>query len=433
MADKPFISSELFRFTRLRIAEATRPTLVTSSMQWIIAPTTAMQGFPAYATNLTDATAVRHLAPDLYDFAIALYGMREQSDLATINIRQLQGLDAATETTVWKQLLLCFVSDNLKSLGDACATLIFGNFVVQNAAYATNPTSVQALLRTSIMIPDQALHLRRELLYEKCENSGSLAAIQLGVADYLRVEQELCCYVPGEVSHIENVMAKEYKERSTRNLTRAETTTELASEVEMENTSDTTSTTRHEMQNEVTEVLDAHQNLTVSGSVTVSSPAAAPGPQITANASVGLDMGQSSNFTNHSSETFAQEVTKRALDKIVRKTSEKRISKMLREFEEQQKHGYDNRNGSIHVTGIYRWVDKIYTNRLMNYGNRLIVSFSVAEPARWYKLAMAWKPTKPTGATNPQPTAPVAPETLASKHINSAADIHNGNWLSVNG
>ncbi|NQY05774.1 MAG: hypothetical protein HRT68_06100 [Flavobacteriaceae bacterium] len=37
----------------------------------------------------------------------------------------------------------------------------------------------------------------------------------LGIADFRRVEQEVCCYVPGEVSHIENILAREYKERET--------------------------------------------------------------------------------------------------------------------------------------------------------------------------------------------------------------------------
>ena len=41
---------------------------------------------------------------------------------------------------------------------------------------------------------------------------------QLGIADYRKVEQSLHCYLEGEVSHIENVMAREYKEKSTRRL-----------------------------------------------------------------------------------------------------------------------------------------------------------------------------------------------------------------------
>ncbi|HEX8377662.1 MAG TPA: hypothetical protein VF602_07575 [Pedobacter sp.] len=73
---------------------------------------------------------------------------------------------------------------------------------------------------------------------------------QVGVADYLKVEQSVHCYVEGEVSHIENVMAREYKEKSTRRLVRREETTTTSSETEREQLTDTTTANRFEMQNE---------------------------------------------------------------------------------------------------------------------------------------------------------------------------------------
>ena len=51
------------------------------------------------------------------------------------------------------------------------------------------------------------------------EDQPVYGVTNLGIADFRRVEQEVCCYVPGEVSHIENIMAREFKERSTRSLT----------------------------------------------------------------------------------------------------------------------------------------------------------------------------------------------------------------------
>ena len=95
---------------------------------------------------------------------------------------------------------------------------------------------------------------------------------------------------------------------------------------------------------------------------------------------------------------------------------------MLREFEENNKHGFDNRGGVAHVTGIYRWVDKIYTNRLMNYGKRLLLSFSVPEPAKWYKKAMLWKPKTAEGTT-PETTDPKKPKTLVELLINREGKI----------
>lgn len=86
--------------------------------------------------------------------------------------------------------------------------------------------------------------------------------------------------------------------------------------------------------------------------------------------------------------TNAKEITERALDRIVSKIKEERIVKVLEEFEENNSHGFDNRKGDEHVVGVYRWVDKVYKNQIVNYGKRLMFEFSIPEPARLHNLAM---------------------------------------------
>lgn len=70
----------------------------------------------------------------------------------------------------------------------------------------------------------------------------------MGIADYKKVEQTVQGYIEGDVAHIENIMAREYKEKATRKLRRSENTTSISSESEKEQLSDTTSTDRFEMQ-----------------------------------------------------------------------------------------------------------------------------------------------------------------------------------------
>ena len=80
---------------------------------------------------------------------------------------------------------------------------------------------------------------------------------RLGIADYRRVEQTVCCYVPGEVSHIENIMAREFKEKETRRLRRREETNTVSTEKETEQLTDTTTTDRFEMNQEVSSVVSS--------------------------------------------------------------------------------------------------------------------------------------------------------------------------------
>jgi len=69
------------------------------------------------------------------------------------------------------------------------------------------------------------------------------------------------------VSHIENVMAREYKEKSTRRLRRTEDTTTTSKEQEIEKLTDTTSTDRFEMNQEVASVLSEQTSMGVHANV----------------------------------------------------------------------------------------------------------------------------------------------------------------------
>ena len=201
---------------------------------------------------------------------------------------------------------------------------------------------------------------------------------RLGIADYLKVEQSTHAYVPGEVAYIENIMAREYREKSTRRLSRSENTITSSSETEREQLTDTTTATRFEMQTEIAKMM----------SETTDVATYANGKKW------GIEMGAS--FANNRSKeessraatTQAQDITARALDRLVSKVKEERISKVIEEFEENNMHGFDNRQGDQHVVGVYRWVDKIMKNQIFNYGKRMMFEFMIPQPSKIHRLAM---------------------------------------------
>ena len=238
----------------------------------------------------------------------------------------------------------------------------------------------------------------------------------LGIADFRRVDQEVCCYVPGEVSHIENVMAREYKERSSRSLTSSETTVERTEETERENLNDTTTTERNEMQSEVSSVLNEDQAQAYGGSTSVSGEFG--GMNFGAGAYFDNSSSSASSNSNSQAQSYAQEVTERAMERIVKKTQVKRTSRILKEFEENNKHGFDNTKGDNHVTGVYRWVDKVYKNSLINYGKRLMYEFALPEPSKFLKKAI-WKQLEN--------------EELDSGVIIPEAPVHPSDYVFANG
>lgn len=207
---------------------------------------------------------------------------------------------------------------------------------------------------------------------------------QLGIADYNKVEQSTQGYVEGDVAHIENIMAREFKERSTRKLRRKEDTFTSSSESEREQLSDTTSTSRFEMQNEVSKVIANSKDFGASASVQYQ-----PVKTLTLNAGASYATHNSKEESTRQAVTNSKDITERALDRIVSKVKEERIEKIVEEFEENNAHGFDNRKGDKHVVGVFRWVDKIFKNQIVNYGKRLMFEFSVPQPGKLHKLGMS--------------------------------------------
>ncbi|NYA70103.1 hypothetical protein HZF10_04165 [Flavobacterium sp. MAH-1] len=208
---------------------------------------------------------------------------------------------------------------------------------------------------------------------------------RLGIADYRKVEQEVCCYVPGEVSHIENVMAREYKEKATRRMRRTENTTTSSTEKETEKLTDTTSTDRFEMNQEVASVIAEDTSIGAHASFSAEWDT---GTKYGLQAGADFANNTSSEVSDSQAITHAKELTERALERVVTKVKEERVSKIIEEFEENNKHGFDNRKGDKHVSGVFRWVDKVYRNRILNYGKRLMYEFMIPEPAFFHNKAV---------------------------------------------
>jgi len=295
-----------------------------------------------------------------------------------------------------------------------------------NATYKLqNATATSAMTGTDIRTPFTDTKIPADMDGLPGNDKVSVYGVtKVGIGEFKRVEQELCCYVPGDVSHIENIMAREYKEKSTRNLTRTEDTTEETTEREVEDLTDTTSTDRYEMQTEISRVMQEDQSLQVGASTGVQGTY--PGGSYNVNANMNYTSSSSSTNSFNEAETYAKEVTERAMQRIVEKVSSKRTSRMLREYEETNKHGFDNREGDRHVTGIYRWVDKIYKNTLMNYGKRLMYDFMLPEPAKNFKY---WMTKEAPAETQVEVLVePVHPKSLG---ILSPANITQINYATL--
>lgn len=217
---------------------------------------------------------------------------------------------------------------------------------------------------------------------------------RLGVADYLKVVQSVHAYVPGLVSNIENVMASELRHKSSVSRDYSEITDTTSKYQETEKVSDTSKTSRTDMQSEVAREIDKQQAITGHTRFNYD------------NSAYKFEIGAeyANNTAQHDSTRQAvmksQELTEKAMERVLTKISEERVQKIIKEYTETNVHEFDNRGKVVatnnadaakpsHITGVYRWIDIKYKNQIYNYGIRSMFEFMVPEPARLHRLALS--------------------------------------------
>ena len=232
-------------------------------------------------------------------------------------------------------------------------------------------------------------------------NSSSAAgSIQpLGIGDLLILEQKLIRYEASEISHVENVLKSEYKERVHRTLDKTEETIFTSTSTTEETEKDLQSTDRYELQTEVEKTLEA--DLSLSAGLEMSASYGPVKLGVTADFATSLSSSKSSSTAT----SYAQEIVEQSVSKIESTIKEERTTKILSEVEETNTHGFDNKEGDGHVIGIYQWLDKVYTAQIYNYGKRLMFEFVVPEPAAFYRYTQESKSADGVSVEKPEELA----------------------------
>ena len=265
------------------------------------------------------------------------------------------------------------------------------------------PSAVFSVVREASEFPelvkDVALDYPIAILAPELPVPGSAAArgiTPLGVGDLLVVRQDIRRYEAGEIAHVENVLKSEHMNRKHSRLRETETTDVSEIETTDESEKDLQSTERFELQKEAQKTIESQMSLEAGLAVSASY-----GPvSVTAHADFALS--QSTSEATRTASTYAKQVTEESVSRIRRRTREERMRRTLERFEEINEHGFENTGGGAeNITGIYRWLDKYYRARLVNYGRRLMVEFIVPEPAAFFLAQAESQPLKGITLTKP--------------------------------
>ncbi len=127
---------------------------------------------------------------------------------------------------------------------------------------------------------------------------------------------------------------------------------------------DLATTDRYELQNESQNIIN--ENAGHQAGATVSYD----GPTVDASANYNYTSSKSSQESHRASSNFAREITSRAVNRVESRKLQRRFTRTVEETEEINKHSFNNKDGTDHISGVYRWIDR-FTSQTENYGKRL--------------------------------------------------------------
>ena len=118
---------------------------------------------------------------------------------------------------------------------------------------------------------------------------------------------------------------------------------------------------------------------------------------------------------------YAKKVLNLTTQRISEKINKVRSHTQLKELEDTATSILDNSNSKDPAYGMYCWLNKVYKAKVVNYGNRMLFTFLIPNPAANY-ISQA-KIIEGNNLTEPL--------SLAQQHINTYQDITADNYLAL--
>jgi hypothetical protein len=220
----------------------------------------------------------------------------------------------------------------------------------------------------------------------------------MGVEELFVIREHISEYRPGEISHVENVLATEKRERVHHRRSVVEQLFEREEEREIEEEHTLQTTEREELQRETESTIS--ENFEAKGSLenTVQNG-------VVKNITKGeISVSEASEEASRFAAETASEVIETARKRVASRVRTRRVSRILEELEETNTHTFDNSGaGAENVVGIYQWLDKVYRAEVWSYGLRTVYDLIVPEPAARLIAAAASSTTRGTGYMPRQP------------------------------
>lgn len=350
------------------------------------------------------------------NFLPSILGLQKQ--VSAESFKALQKIDALKNADTYNEII-----ENIDA-----------EIAMQYQTALDNTTfSEQILLAGGIAIPvveNMTLPYDPTLITDGAFVPEKFGVRQIGIADYKKVVAHVCCYDAGEVSHIENIMAREMRSKSTTRERIEELTQTTETSQERESLTDTTTSERFEMQSEVSKLLQEQKQFSASANFHAGWGSESTG-QYSLDVGANYATNTSKEESNRQAVTQAKDITQRASERIVTKMRNEVIRKTTERFKEENDHVFDNRLGDKHVAGVYRFINAIYKNQVYNYGKRMMYEFMIPQPSKLHRLGML--ENKNSSVSSVIIEEPKDPRKIGLANANFINEYNYKTWLAMYG
>jgi len=312
-------------------------------------------------------------------------------------------------SAVWDSIILIFLLPRLQRGPFVALTEVAQIIDIIHRAAASDESlgsreAIQTALFATVILPDDLFP----------NNPSRLRPV--GIADLLVVKQHIHRYELGEIVNIENILKGETRKKMNKHGLSNERTIVVSTTNTTETTTELSTTERfslkREAENTVKEDINAKAGMQVSSKYGTT--------EFSANAS--FDYANSKTDSQRTSSDYGKDVTSRAATKVTESIRVQQTTRVLETWEEDEHHTFDNSKGTRNISGIYQWVNKIYTAQVFNYGKRLLFDIMVPEPASLLLDAAS------ITAQSTKPTPPLAFNKVPTDLLYGDADITNENY-----
>ena len=249
-------------------------------------------------------------------------------------------------------------------------------YIIHHPIENNQSKELKHFIEASIVLPSPVFPLPsgNDSFQSISQINGTVVPYAIG--DLHMIQHKLIGYRPGEIAHIENVLPGEIKERSN------------ASSHEISETSvDTNETTLYKDNHWETrlEGFNAEIGNTLMGNDTniddYNNLQTSYGPPTTGTYTGKVTLTKKQDLNEKTNDNhFAKKVLDQTIARMNRNIKQVFTRQQVKKTEEAVVHTLDNRNGECNVRGIYNWVNKVYSTRVINYGNRFLLEFLIDKP-----------------------------------------------------